>query len=91
MAGTAVVVLSETLRRDEGFDIPFAPSGNGEKFSAPLRISPRCLHTDRRISLMLHPVFACQSPQNPPVLLSLKSACVATDTAPFQRQREQKV
>ena len=86
-----MVVLSVTLRRDEGLYIPFAPSGGKRKSCVSLRISPHRLHTDSRISLMLHSGFACHPPQNPPVLLSLKSACVATNTAPFQRQREQKV
>lgn len=86
-----MVVLSMTLRRDEGLYIPFAPSGSKRKSCVLLRISPHRLHTDRRISLMLHSGFACHTPQNPPVLLSPESAYVTTNTAPFQRQREQKV
>lgn len=86
-----MVVLSMTLRRDEGLYIPFAPSGGTRKSCVLLRISPHRLHTDRQISLMLHSGFACQTPQNPPVLLSPERGCVTANTAPFQRQREQKV
>ena len=71
--------------------IPFAPSGGTRKSCASLRISSHRLHTDRQISLMLHSAFAYSIRQNPPVLLSLESVCAATNAAPFQRQREQKV
>ena len=71
-----------SLRRDGGF-IYLLSRRWQEKSYVPLRIFPRHLHTDRRI---LHRKLV----QSPPVLLALKSVCVATTQPLFRASRDKR-
>lgn len=66
-----------------GFYIPLAPLVDTEKLFAQLQGFLRHLHPNSRILLMANPLFCVSySPQNPPVLLPLKTVCLAWDS-PF--------
>ena len=67
-----------------GFYIPLAPPVGTENLFAQLQDILRQLHPNSRILLMANSLsFVTYSPQNPPVLLPLKTVCLAWDTPPF--------
>ena len=63
-----------------GFYIPLAPPVGTENLFAQLQDILRQLHPNSRILLMANSLsFVTYSPQNPPVLLPLKTVCLAWD------------
>lgn len=64
-----------------GFYIPLAPPVGTENLFAQLQDILRQLHPNSRILLIANSLsFVTYSPQNPPVLLPLKTVCLAWDT-----------
>ena len=63
-----------------GYYIPRAPPVGTENLFAQLQDILRQLHPNSRILLMANSLsFVTYSPQNPPVLLPLKTVCLAWD------------